>query len=112
VHACACAHTPLAKRVDFASPCVNEGELYESGRVGVTDRELAMGLYKKACVDRDYLVDPCNGGDADGCTAYGVCLLHGFGIPVDRERGRSNLQRGCAWGLVSACDIARKQDRR
>jgi TPR repeat protein len=92
--------------------CATLGLLYESGRVGVTDGALAMRLYQKACVDRDYLVEQCNGGDPDGCTAYGICLVHGLGQPVDKARGKSNIQRGCAWGLAAACDVASRVDRR
>jgi TPR repeat protein len=87
--------------------CATLGLLWESGRLGTPDSAQAMQLYTQACGDIDYLIEQCDGGEPDGCTAYGICLVHGLGTPADRDRGATALQRGCQWGLAGACDKAR-----
>jgi hypothetical protein len=40
----------------------------------------------------------CDLGDNDACDSLGRMLIHGDGVPVDRQRGIAELRRGCERG--------------
>ncbi|MFO0642826.1 MAG: tetratricopeptide repeat protein [Polyangiaceae bacterium] len=96
------AFTRRACDLGLGYACGRLGDMHRDGKGGAKeDSKLAIEAYERQCSSGGF-------SDGDGCYKIGAIYANGKGLPVDKDKALTHLERACNLHSMFACMAGRE----